>query len=40
MSESCSELDVLPVREGRNRKMESKKGRREEALSKSQEKKP
>ena len=40
MSESWSELDVPPVREGRNSEMESKKGRREKELSNSQEKKP
>src|SRR5947207_1234127 len=40
MSESWSELDVAPVREGRNSEMESKKDRREKELSNSQEKKP
>ena len=40
MSESGSELDVAPVREGRNSEMESKKGRREEELRNSQQKKP
>jgi hypothetical protein len=39
-SESCSELGVSPGREGKNSEMESKKGRREEGLRKSQEKKP
>jgi hypothetical protein len=40
MSKSRSELDVEPVREGRNSRMESKKGRREEELRSSQEKRP
>jgi hypothetical protein len=38
MSKSCSELDVEPVREGKNSRRESKKGRREEELRSSQKK--
>src|SRR5258708_7445548 len=38
MSESRAEPDVKPVRDGRNRGMVSKKGRRWEELRKSQEK--
>jgi hypothetical protein len=40
MSENRAERDVDPVRESRNRGMESKKGRRWEKLRNSQEKKP
>jgi hypothetical protein len=40
MSESRAEWDVEPVRASRNRRMESKKGRRWEKLRNSQEKKP
>jgi hypothetical protein len=40
MSESCSELDAPPVRDRRTRGMESKKGRSEEEVRNSQEKKP
>ncbi len=40
MSESRSEPDVEPVRDGRNSRMESKKGRREKELRNSQEKRP
>jgi hypothetical protein len=40
MRESCSEPDVEPVRDGRNSRMESKKGRKERELRNSQEKRP
>jgi hypothetical protein len=40
MSKSRAELDVEPVREGRTSGMESKKGRRWEEVSNSQEKRP
>src|SRR5712692_4410692 len=40
MSESCSEPDVELVRDGRNSRKESKKGRREEEVRNSQEKRP
>jgi hypothetical protein len=40
MSESHSEPDVQLVRDGRNRRKESKKGGREKELRNSQEKRP
>jgi len=38
MSEGRSEPDAPPVRDGRNSRMESKKGRRSEEVRNSQEK--
>jgi hypothetical protein len=40
MSENRAKRDVAPVRESRNRGLESNKGRRWEKLRNSQEKKP